>query len=166
MKKKLSMMLLLSLVLLLAGQIGYAADRIVVSTEKAPKAIGPYSQAIRYGDMLFVSGMIPIDPKTNELSKGDIEVQATLVLDNIKAVVEAAGFSMKNVLKAEVFMKDLKDFGKYLRGKSVAKLLHRARKESLKRITANADDLEMPARTPPLKRTGTRTRIPAGSCTT
>ncbi len=113
MKKKLSMMLLLSLVLLLAGQIGYAADRIVVSTEKAPKAIGPYSQAIRYGDMLFVSGMIPIDPKTNELSKGDIEVQATLVLDNIKAVVEAAGFSMKNVLKAEVFMKDLKDFGKY-----------------------------------------------------
>jgi len=113
MKRKLSMMLLLSLVLLLAGQIGYAADRIVVSTEKAPKAIGPYSQAIRYGDMLFVSGMIPIDPKTNELSKGDIEVQATLVLDNIKAVVEAAGFSMKNVLKAEVFMKDLKDFGKY-----------------------------------------------------
>ena len=106
-------MLLLSRVLLLAGQIGYAADRIVVSTEKAPKAIGPYSQAIRYGDMLFVSGMIPIDPKTNELSKGDIEVQATLVLDNIKAVVEAAGFSMKNVLKAEVFMKDLKDFGKY-----------------------------------------------------
>ena len=113
MKKKLSMILLLSLVLLLAGQIGYAADRTVVSTEKAPKAIGPYSQAIRYGDMLFVSGMIPIDPKTNELSKGDIEVQATLVLDNIKAVVEAAGFSMKNVLKAEVFMKDLKDFGKY-----------------------------------------------------
>jgi 2-iminobutanoate/2-iminopropanoate deaminase len=113
MKRKLSMMLLLSLVLLLAGQISYAADRIVVSTEKAPKAIGPYSQAIRYGDMLFVSGMIPIDPKTNELSKGDIEVQATLVLDNIKAVVEAAGFSMKNVLKAEVFMKDLKDFGKY-----------------------------------------------------
>jgi 2-iminobutanoate/2-iminopropanoate deaminase len=107
------MILLLSLVLLLAGQVAYAADRIVVSTDKAPKAIGPYSQAIRYGDMLFVSGMIPIDPKTNELSKGDIEVQATLVLDNIKAVVEATGFSMKNVLKAEVFMKDLKDFGKY-----------------------------------------------------
>jgi 2-iminobutanoate/2-iminopropanoate deaminase len=113
MKKKLSMILLLSLVLLLAGQVAYTADRIVISTDKAPKAIGPYSQAIRYGDMLFVSGMIPIDPKTNELSKGDIEVQATLVLDNIKAVVEAAGFSMKNVLKAEVFMKDLKDFGKY-----------------------------------------------------
>ena len=113
MKKKLPMILLLSLVLLLAGQVAYAADRIVISTDKAPKAIGPYSQAIRYGDMLFVSGMIPIDPKTNELSNGDIEVQATLVLDNIKAVVEAAGFSMKNVLKAEVFMKDLKDFAKY-----------------------------------------------------
>jgi 2-iminobutanoate/2-iminopropanoate deaminase len=113
MKKKLSIMLLLSLVLLLAGQVVSAADRIVVSTDKAPKAIGPYSQAIRYGDMLYVSGMIPIDPKTNELSKGDIDVQATLVLDNLKAVVEAAGFSMKNVLKAEVFMKDLKDFAKY-----------------------------------------------------
>lgn len=113
MKKKLSIMLLLSFVILLAGQSAYAADRTVVSTDKAPKAIGPYSQAIRYGDMLYVSGMIPIDPKTNELSKGDIEVQATLVLDNIKAVVESAGFSMKNVLKAEVFMKDLKDFAKY-----------------------------------------------------
>ena len=113
MKKTLLMMTLMIVVFLLAGQIGYAADRIVVSTDKAPKAIGPYSQAIRYGDMLYVSGMIPIDPKTNELSKGDIEVQATLVLDNIKAVVEAAGFSMKNVLKAEVFMKDLKDFAKY-----------------------------------------------------
>jgi 2-iminobutanoate/2-iminopropanoate deaminase len=113
MKKKISMLLLLSLVLLLAGQVAYAAERIVISTDKAPKAIGPYSQAIRYGDMLYVSGMIPIDPRTNELSKGDIEVQATLVLDNIKAVVEAAGFTMKNVLKAEVFMKDLKDFGKY-----------------------------------------------------
>jgi len=97
----------------LMGQISYSAERVVISTDKAPKAIGPYSQAIKYGDMLFVSGMIPIDPKTNELSKGDIEVQATLVLDNIKAVVEAAGYSMKNVLKAEVFMKDLKDFGKY-----------------------------------------------------
>jgi 2-iminobutanoate/2-iminopropanoate deaminase len=113
MKKTLLTITLLMVVSLLAGQIGYAADRIVVSTDKAPKAIGPYSQAIRYGDMLYVSGMIPIDPKTNELSKGDIEVQATLVLDNIKAVVEAAGFSMKNVLKAEVFMKDLKDFAKY-----------------------------------------------------
>jgi 2-iminobutanoate/2-iminopropanoate deaminase len=111
--KKTLLMTLLIVVFLLAGQIGHAADRIVVSTDKAPKAIGPYSQAIRYGDMLYVSGMIPIDPKTNELSKGDIEVQATLVLDNIKAVVEAAGFTMKNVLKAEVFMKDLKDFGKY-----------------------------------------------------
>ena len=111
--KKTLLMTVMIVVFLLAGQIGYAADRTVVSTDKAPKAIGPYSQAIRYGDMLYVSGMIPIDPKTNELSKGDIEVQTTLVLDNIKAVVEAAGFTMKNVLKAEVFMKDLKDFGKY-----------------------------------------------------
>jgi len=79
----------------LMGQISYSAERVVISTDKAPKAIGPYSQAIKYGDMLFVSGMIPIDPKTNQLSKGDIEVQATLVLDNIKAVVEAAGYSMK-----------------------------------------------------------------------
>jgi 2-iminobutanoate/2-iminopropanoate deaminase len=113
MKKILFIAFCVLAVILIAGQVVQSADRAVISTDKAPKAIGPYSQAIRYGDMLFVSGMIAIDPKTNELSKGDIEAQATLVLDNIKAVVETAGFSMKNVLKAEVFMKDLKDFGKY-----------------------------------------------------
>ena len=113
MKKTLFVAFCVLAVTMAAGPVVQGADRVVVSTDKAPKAIGPYSQAIRYGDMLFVSGMIAIDPKTNELSKGDIEAQATLVLDNIKAVVEAAGFSMQNVLKAEVFMKDLKDFGKY-----------------------------------------------------
>ncbi len=112
MKQKLSVRLLLAVLIIAAGPV-YAADRAVVSTDKAPKAIGPYSQAIRYGDMLYVSGMIPIDPKTNEVSRGDITAQTTLVLENIRAVVEAAGFSMKNVLKAEVFLKDLKDLAAY-----------------------------------------------------
>lgn len=100
-------------VTLLFAQICLGAERSIISTPNAPKAIGPYAQAIKYGDMLFVSGMLAMDPKTGELSKGDIEAQTTLVLENIKAVVEAAGFSLKNVLKVTVFMKDLNDFGKY-----------------------------------------------------
>jgi 2-iminobutanoate/2-iminopropanoate deaminase len=63
--------------------------------------------------MLFVSGMIAIDPKTNEFTKGSFEEQTTLVLENIKAVVEAAGFDLKNVLKATVFLEDLNDFQKF-----------------------------------------------------
>jgi 2-iminobutanoate/2-iminopropanoate deaminase len=100
-------------VTLVAVQAAPGAERSIVSTPNAPKAIGPYAQAVKYGDMLFVSGMIPIDPKTNELIKGDFDAQCKLVLENIKAVVEASGFSMKNVLKASVFLKDLNDFGKF-----------------------------------------------------
>jgi 2-iminobutanoate/2-iminopropanoate deaminase len=88
-------------------------DRTIVSTPLAPKAIGPYSQAVRYGDMLFVSGMIPIDPRTNEMTTGNFEAQVTLVLENIRTVVEAAGMTLGNVLKATVFLKDLNDFGKF-----------------------------------------------------
>lgn len=89
------------------------AERTLISTPNAPKAIGPYSQAVRYGDLLFVSGMIAIDPATGALSTGDIETQTTLVLENIKAVVEADGMSLKNVVKATVFLKDMNDFGKF-----------------------------------------------------
>lgn len=103
----------LSAVVLMCSQPACSAERSIITTDKAPKAIGPYAQAVKYGDMLFVSGMIPIDPKTGELSKGSFEEQTKLVLENIKAVVEAAGFSLKNVLKATVFLKDLKDFQKY-----------------------------------------------------
>ncbi len=88
-------------------------ERKIVHTAGAPKAIGPYAQAVRCGDLLFVSGMIPIDPKTGDLLTGDFEAEVILVLENIKAVVEAGGMGLKNVLKATVFMKDLADFGKF-----------------------------------------------------
>ncbi len=87
--------------------------RTIVSTPGAPKAIGPYAQAVRFGDLLFVSGMIPIDPKTNEMSGGSFEEQVILVLENIKAVVEAGGMALTNVLKASVFLSDMSNFGRF-----------------------------------------------------
>jgi len=89
------------------------SERKTVSTPNAPAAIGPYAQAVRYGDLLFVSGMIPIDPKTGELLAGNFEAEVTLVLENLKAVAEAGGMSLKNVLKVSVFLKDLALFGKF-----------------------------------------------------
>jgi 2-iminobutanoate/2-iminopropanoate deaminase len=89
------------------------SEKRIVSTHDAPAAIGPYAQAVRYGNMLFVSGMIPIDPKTDELLTGDFEAEVTLVLENLKAVVKAGGMSLKNVLKVSVFLKDLGLFGKF-----------------------------------------------------
>ncbi|HET6490434.1 MAG TPA: RidA family protein [Syntrophales bacterium] len=89
------------------------ALRTIISAPKAPRAVGPYAQAVRYGDLLFVSGMLPIDPKTNEPVGGDFEAQCTMVLENIKAIVEASGMSLDNVLKATVFLKDLDDFSKF-----------------------------------------------------
>ena len=70
-----------------------------IQTDNAPKAIGPYSQAIEAGNMLFISGQIPIDPKTGELSKGSISEQTKLVLNNIGGILQAAGYSYKNVVK-------------------------------------------------------------------
>ena len=89
------------------------SERKIISTPHAPKAIGPYAQAVQYGDLLFVSGMIPLDPKTGELLTGTFEAEVVLVLENIKAVVEASGMSLKNVLKSTVFLKDLGNFGKF-----------------------------------------------------
>lgn len=84
----------------------------VVATDNAPKAIGPYSQAIRVGPMLFLAGQIPIDPKSNQLAVGTIEEETTLVLNNLKAVLEASGMSMADVVSTTVFMKDLNEFPK------------------------------------------------------
>ena len=89
------------------------SERKIISTPNAPAAIGPYAQAVRYGDLLFVSGMIPIDPRTGELLTGDFEAEVTLVLENLKAVVEAGGMNLKNVLKVSAFLKDLSLFGKF-----------------------------------------------------
>lgn len=90
-----------------------AVKRKTVSTLEAPKAIGPYAQAVRYGDLLFVSGMIAIDPKTGEQLKGHFEAEVTLVLENVKAVVEAGGMTLRDVLKATVFLKDLGNFAAF-----------------------------------------------------
>jgi 2-iminobutanoate/2-iminopropanoate deaminase len=85
----------------------------VISTPNAPEAIGPYSQGIRAGSMVFLAGQIAIDPKTKQLMKdASIEDQTRLVLDNLKAVLEADGLTMDNVVSTTVFMKDLNEFGK------------------------------------------------------
>lgn len=84
----------------------------IVSTEKAPAAIGQYSQAVKVGGLLFTSGMIPIDPATNTIVEGGIEVQAERVLENVKALVEESGTSLDKVVKTVVFIKDMNDFAK------------------------------------------------------
>ena len=82
-----------------------------IHTEKAPAAIGPYSQAIRHGATLYVSGQIPLDAKTGKLVEGDIEMQVRRVFDNLKAVAEAGGSDLSRALKVTVFMTDLGNFG-------------------------------------------------------
>src|SRR5260370_8632290 len=82
----------------------------IASTEKAPRAIGPYSQAVIAGDLIFTSGQIPIDPSTQQLVQGDIRVQTERVMDNLAAVLDAAGVGFENVVKATIFVADLGDF--------------------------------------------------------
>jgi len=88
------------------------ATKEVVATKEAPAAIGPYSQAIKFGNLLFLAGQIPIDPKTNQLNTGSIEEQTKLVLDNLKAVLAANGMTMDDVVSTTVYLKDLNEFGK------------------------------------------------------
>ncbi len=85
-------------------------NRDVVSTPHAPAAIGPYSQAIRSGDLLFTSGQIALDPKTGEMRAGDVRAEAELVMENLAAVLEAAGGGFANVIKTTIFLADLGDF--------------------------------------------------------
>ena len=82
----------------------------IIKTQKAPSAIGPYSQAIKTGDLLFLSGQISINPETNEFIDGDIEIQTEQVLKNIKAILEAGGSSLEDVVKATIYLQDIKDF--------------------------------------------------------
>ena len=81
-----------------------------ISTADAPAAIGPYSQAIHAGDLVFLSGQVPIDPKTGELVSGDIAAQTERVLDNLGAVLAAAGCSFGDVVKTTIYLVDLGDF--------------------------------------------------------
>jgi 2-iminobutanoate/2-iminopropanoate deaminase len=83
----------------------------VISTEKAPKAIGPYSQAIKANGLIFSAGQIAFDPATGQIVEGDIARQTARVLENLKAIVEAAGSSIDKAVKATVFLKDMNDFG-------------------------------------------------------
>lgn len=81
-----------------------------ISTTNAPGAIGPYSQAVEAGGFIYVSGQIPIDPATGEFSGSDIVSQTRQVLTNVKAILEEAGYSMADVVKASVFLNDISDF--------------------------------------------------------
>jgi len=81
-----------------------------VATDRGPKAIGPYSQAVRANGFVFLSGQIPLDPKTQQIVEGDAAVQTERVLENLKAVVEAAGSSIQRVVKTTVFLADMNDF--------------------------------------------------------
>ena len=81
-----------------------------VATDRGPKAIGPYSQAIRANGFVFLSGQIPLDPKTQQVVEGDAAVQTERVLENLKGVVEAAGSALQRVVKTTVFLADMNDF--------------------------------------------------------
>ncbi|GIM45207.1 endoribonuclease [Collibacillus ludicampi] len=92
-----------------------------VYTEKAPQAIGPYSQAIKAGDFLFLSGQIPVNPETNEVVENDIVVQTRQVMRNIQAILEKEGLTFENIVKTTIFVKDLsmfatvnEEYGKFL----------------------------------------------------
>lgn len=85
----------------------------IISTKNAPAAIGPYSQAVKHGNMLITSGQIPLDPVSGEVVDGDITVQSTRVMDNLVAVLEAGGASVDNVIKTTCFLNDMADFAAF-----------------------------------------------------
>ena len=85
-------------------------EKVVIKTDKAPIPVAPYSQAIRAGGVIYVSGFVAFDPRTGKIVSGGIREQATQVMENIKAVLEAAGSSMRDVVKTNVYLTNLKDF--------------------------------------------------------
>jgi 2-iminobutanoate/2-iminopropanoate deaminase len=86
-------------------------SRKIISTQNAPAAVGPYSQGVVADNLVFTAGQIPIDPKTGKMIEGDIQAQTEQVLQNIQAVLEAAGSSLANVVKCTVFLADISEFG-------------------------------------------------------
>ncbi len=86
--------------------------RQIISTPAAPAAIGPYSQAVRIGNLIFTSGQIPLDPVSGKLVEGTVEEQTRQVLENVKAVLEAAGSGLERVVKSTVFIKSMDDFAR------------------------------------------------------
>ena len=89
-----------------------SATRSIVETDRAPKAIGTYSQAVRAGDTVYISGQIPLDPATGQLVSGDIEAEIRRVFDNLEAIAVAAGGSLAHAVKVTVFLTDLVHFAK------------------------------------------------------
>ncbi|AEG58319.1 RidA family protein [Desulforamulus ruminis] len=87
-------------------------NKVIISTDKAPAAVGPYSQAVKVGNLLFISGQIPIDPATGNIVEGGVQDQTKQSIKNIQAICEAAGASLKDVVKTSVFVKDMNQFAK------------------------------------------------------
>ena len=82
----------------------------IILTSEAPAPIGPYSQAVEFGNLVFCSGQISIDPKTNTVFLGDVKTQTEMVMKNVEAVLKQAGLNFKNVIKTTIFLKDMADF--------------------------------------------------------
>lgn len=88
----------------------FRINRLIISTKTAPSAIGPYSQAIKFENLIFVSGQIALNPANNEFVNGNISTQTKQVIENIKAILENAGSSLQKVLKVTIFITDIQDF--------------------------------------------------------
>ena len=107
---RVAFLLMFSIFFLLSTISGGKMEKKVVFTEKAPKPIGPYSQAIIAGNLIFTAGQIPIDPATNQVVQGDIKEQTRRVLENLRAILESAGATFDDVVKVTIYMKDLNEF--------------------------------------------------------
>lgn len=86
-------------------------EKKIIRTDNAPAPIGPYNQAIQYGDMIFISGQIPIDPKSGNLEQSDIKAETTQVMENLKAILTEAGLTFDDVIKTSIFLMDMGQFG-------------------------------------------------------
>ena len=89
----------------------YKTMKKIINTLKAPQPIGPYSQAVLVGDVLYTSGQISLNPETGKLVKDSIDIETVQVMENLKAVLQAANMTFKNVIKSTIFISDMKDFG-------------------------------------------------------
>jgi len=101
------------LIMILMGCSNQTSEREIISSQKAPAAIGPYSQAVRVGDRLYLSGQLGLDPATGKFAGQGFEAQARQALENQKAILEDAGFSLKDVVQCQVFVTDMNNYPKF-----------------------------------------------------